>query len=115
MEKALDILLSIEKYSKKALEVIRNEKFQLLPPLLDKRQELITQLEKAASSDIKIERTVLHRIEKLESKMLGTLKNSTDETKHSIDTVSKGKTAVKSGYFKSKKDYEKSNRFLKRG
>jgi hypothetical protein len=47
--------------------------------------------------------------------MLEILKNSTSETKDSINTISVGKKAVKNGYFKSKLEYERHNRFLKRG
>ena len=107
--------MKIEELSKKALDTIINEKFELLPSILDQRGELISLLDKAQSTYFENEKTVLHRIEKLESKMLEHLKNSTTETKHSINTVSKGKKAVKNGYFKSKNEYDKNNRFLKRG
>jgi len=115
MERALDILLKIEEYSKKALETIKAEKFDSLPPLLDYRSELITLLGKSQSTDLNAEKTILHRIEKLESKMFEILKNTTNDTKDSINTVAKGKKAVKNGYYKSKMGYEKNNRFSKRG
>jgi len=115
MEKALDILLKIEDLSKSGLQFIRNEKIELLPSILDQRGELISLLDKAQSTDFEKEKNVLRRIEKLESKMLELLKNSTNQTKNSINTISKGKKAVKNGYFKSKNEYDKNNRFLKRG
>ncbi|MFW6248383.1 MAG: hypothetical protein ACOC4J_01275 [Bacteroidota bacterium] len=115
MDRALDILVEIEGCSKEALEIIKNEQFQLLEPVLDHRQELISLLETAYSIDLESEKSILHRIEKLESKMLEILKASAKDTKCSINTVSKGKKAVKNGYFKSKMDLEKNNRFSKRG
>lgn len=107
--------MQIEECSKEALEIIKNGKFEELPIVLDQRSEFITSLDKAESTDLGAEKTVLHRIEKLESKMLEILKNSTSETKDSINTISVGKKAVKNGYFKSKLEYERHNRFLKRG
>jgi hypothetical protein len=115
LKNAFDILVQIEECSKEALEIIKNGKFEELPIVLDQRSEFITSLDKAESTDLGAEKTVLHRIEKLESKMLEILKNSTSETKDSINTISVGKKAVKNGYFKSKLEYERHNRFLKRG
>jgi|SRR6056297_2935813 len=115
MEKALDVLMMIEDCTKKMLEIIKNEQFEQLPTVLDERSDLISRLDKAKSADTVHEKSVLHRIEKTETKMLELLKNSTSTTKDSIDTVSKGKRAVQNGYFKSKMTYEKNNRFLKRG
>lgn len=115
MEKALEILIKIEDCSKKALDTIINENFESLPPVLECRSNLIALLAKAQSADLETEKAVLHRIEKLESKMLEILKNNTNETKDSINTVTKGKKAIKNGYFKSKMGYEKNNRFSKRG
>jgi len=115
LNKAFDILIKIEECSLEALEKIINNKTEFLPAILDRRSELISLLDKAESLDLKSEKSVLHRIEKLESKMLEILRNSTTETKNFINTVSMGKKAVKNGYFKSKIEYEKHNRFLKRG
>lgn len=115
MKNAFDILVKIEECSKEALEIIKKGKFEELPIILDQRSEFISSLDKAESTNREAEKTLLHRIEKLESKMLEILKNNTSETKQSINTISVGKKAVKNGYFKSKLEYEKNNRFLKRG
>src|SRR6056297_3734863 len=113
MLRAFDILSEIEDISKKALETIKLDKFELLPAILAQRSELISSLDDASSTDLEAEKGLLHRIEKLESKMLEILKNSTNQTKDSINTLSIGKKAVKNGYFKSKMEYEKNNRFSK--
>ncbi len=115
MENALEILCSIEAISQKLLDIIKKDNLELLPEILENRRILITSLERAKSTNPESEKNALRRIEKIESKMFELLKDHTTEIKESINTVSKGKKAVKNGYFKSKVDYEKNNRFSKRG
>ncbi len=115
MKSALEVMTEIETISKKIIELIKTEKYEFLSSSLDIRSELITLLAQSKSDNREAERSVLRRIEKLESEMLEMLKNLTHQTKHSIDQVSLGKRAVKNGYFKSKNEYEKNNRFSKRG
>ncbi|HRW33554.1 MAG TPA: hypothetical protein P5107_00685 [Thermotogota bacterium] len=115
MKSALEVMTEIENISKKIMELIKTGKYELLASNLDIRSEMITSLAHAKSTDREAERSVLRRVEKLESEMLEMLKNLTHQTKHSIDQVSVGKRAVKNGYFKSKNEYEQNNRFSKRG
>lgn len=115
MRSAIEILLQIEGLSKRLLEMIEEDKAEGIDELLSQRKLLIASLGEAKSSDMNLEKTILHRIEKCETKMLDILQTGSKALKDSIETVSKGKKAVKDGYFKSQDAYDKNTKFSKRG
>ncbi len=115
MRSAIEVLIEIEDLSKRLLEMIKADKTGAIDELLAQRKLKISSLEGAKSSDIVLEKSILHRIEKCETKMLEILQSGSKALKESIETVSKGKRAVKDGYFKYKDTYDENKKFSKRG
>jgi hypothetical protein len=84
--------------------------------LLEKREVLIEDLRNCdAERDVSTEKTLLHKIEKIETQMLSLLRSESASLKAGIETIEKGKKAVKNGYLNNSGKYKAKNLFSKRG
>ncbi|HOO31816.1 MAG TPA: hypothetical protein PLO84_02695 [Thermotogota bacterium] len=120
MKESLKEILEI---SEKLLDQIKNgfplpdtEKYEDFVLLLKRRESSIDGLKNCRGDrNISEEKIILHKIEKIETEMLTLMKHESENIKVSIDTIEKGKKAVKNGYLSKYGEFSAKSRFSKRG
>ena len=116
LEEILDLSEKMLGIIKKGFPIPDTQTYKDFFSYLVQREESIKAISDCTGErDIAAEKALLHKVEKIETEIITMLETESITIKNSIDTVSKGKKAVKDGYLNTYDKYSAKNRFSKRG